>query len=347
MRRDSWFVELLDRLDNVKRELPRVTSGNLAWNTEQAVPGSGSLTWTQTAGLGIDWLNDRIRVTHIDATTDTPMGVFKPSMPGWEVDGPVTRSSIAMSDKTELLNSPLGDWLTLPKGTVVTTKVAEIVRARGGGATLSTDSTELLAKSMSWDPTATWLTVVNNLLKAINYAPLWADMTGRLVVAPFTPIPERLPVATYGAESDHLRLKPQWSDRADLYALPTGVRLYVSRGSSSKGFVGAADLPDAHPLSAASRGGVPYLLTESSDATTRAKAAALAQRRLDEVMQLARTITVTHPVDEVQVGDAVSHGPLGINAVVVQRGVTMGVGAVVSDTIQHTYTGGELPWPTI
>ena len=200
---------------------------------------------------------------------------------------------------------------------------------------------------MSWDPTATWLTVVNDLLKAINYAPLWADMTGRLVVAPFIPIPERLPVATYGAESDHLRLKPQWSDRADLYALPTGVRLYISRGSSSTGFVGAADLPDAHPLSAASRGGVPYLLTESSDATTRAKAAALAQRRLDEVMQLARTITVTHPVDEVQVGDAVSHGPLGINAVVVQRGVTMGVGAVVSDTVQHTYTGGDLPWPTI
>ena len=52
------------------------------------------------------------------------------------------------------------------------------------------------------------------------------------------------------------------------------------------------------------------------------------------------------PAGEVQVGDTVTHGPLGINATVTDRTVTLGTGAVVSDTIQHTSTGGELPWLT-
>lgn len=163
---DSWRVDLLDRLDNVKCELPRLASGQLSWKSDQAVPGSGSITWTRDPGIDIDWLNDRFRVTHIGDHGETPMGVWLPSMPGWDVDGPVTRAPISLSDKVELLNWPIGAWLTLPKGTLVTAKVAEIVRARGGGATQSTDSTEVLTKAMTWEPTATWLTVVNDLLAA-------------------------------------------------------------------------------------------------------------------------------------------------------------------------------------
>lgn len=344
--RDTWRLDLLDRNGNIKCEMPGLTSGSLSWRSDQSVPGSGSITWTRDVGVSIGWLNDRLRITHIGDNGETPMGVWLLSMPGWQTDGPVTRTTIALSDKTALLNAALGQWLTLPKGTVVTTKVAEIVRARGGGATLSTDSTEVLTKSMSWDPSATWLAVVNDLLAAIAYLPLTADMLGRLIVAPYVEPARREPVAVYGGDADQLRLKPQWSDTSSLFSLPTGVRLYVSRGTSGKGFVGAADLPDTHPLSAASRGDVPYLVTESSDATTKAKAAVAARKRLDELMQVTRAITVTHTVDGVQVGDTVTHGPLGINATVTDRTVTLGTGAVVTDTIQHTSTGGELPWLT-
>lgn len=343
-RADMWRVDLLDAQENVKLTLPRVREGKLDWSIFRAVSGGGSLSWTQD-DVPISWLTDRIRITHIDgAGVETPLGVWLPSMPGWDTSPTATTTTVELLDKTELLNSPVGSWVTYPAGTVVTDQVAAIIAARGERHTLITASTATLSTAQSWEPGDTWLTVVNDLLASINYASLWADMDGLLVVAPYVAPGDRLVVATYGGDPGDALMTPEWSDRAEIFALPTGARIYVAGDESTPGLIGAADLPEAHPLSAVSRGRE-ILIADEGEADSQATANALAQRALDDAMRVTRNVEVAHPLDGTQVNDAVHHRPLGLDATITQRSIDMGVGAVVTDTIRHIYTGGELPWP--
>ena len=341
VRRDLWRVELLDDQDRTRRILDGVTGGSLEWSIFSSVSGSGQIGLD--GDQSIDWLRDRIRITHVDGERVTPLGVWLISMPGRTVANGLVRLDVKLSDKTELLNAPVGAWVTFPAGTVVTDAVARIISARGESSVAITPSSEQLGTALSWRPEDTWLKVVNELLGAINYSSIWADMLGRLVVGPYVPLEQRPTVATYGPEASDLDMLPSWSDEADIFGLPTGVRIYVEGSDEVVGFVGSADLPDSSPLSAAALRR-DRLHVESGEATTQAVADAIAARRLDDRLQVTRRVSVGHPMDAVQLRDVVLHRPLGLRAVVVQRKISLSVGAVVEDTIRHIYTGGELPW---
>ena len=345
-RSDSWRVELLDRKDRVKALLPRVRGGKLAWSIFKSVAGSGSIELTRTPAAGIDWLNDRIRITHLAGDVETPMGVWLISVPGWDTDGPVTHTTLALSDKCQALNGPIGAPLTYAAGTVVTDKVLSIIRARGETAISVVPSALTLRTSQSWKAEDTWLTVANDLLKTINYASLRADAAGQLRVEPYVAPADRPIAATYGGDEGDLKMRPAWSDEADIYSLPTGARIQVTGDEATTGMIGKADLPAAHPLSAASRG-TDWLLVEEGEAASQTVANQIAARRLDEAMQVTRRVSVTHPIDGTDLNDVVHHGPLSLDAAIVERQVDLGVGAVVTDAIRHIYTGGDLPWPLV
>lgn len=343
MRSDSWRIELLDRSGHTKGDLPGVASGSLQWSIFRSVQGTGSIELTATPDIEIDWLNDRIRISHIGAGRVTPMGVWLISMPGWKRDGAVTRTSISLADRTEALNTPLGGWSTLPRGTPVVQNVVNIIRRQGEQTVAFTPSAAVSSISMTWQPQDTWLKAANDQLRSIGYQPLWADLDGRLRCEPYIPPGDRPVVATYGGGDDHLRLRPAWEDEADIFRLPTGVRISVAGTDKAPGFVGRADLPREHPLSAHSRGRE-ILLVEQGEAVSQQAADTLAQRRLAETIQVTRRVTITHPIDGTALNDVVLHDPLGLRAAIVERTVKLGVGAVVTSVLRHIHTGGQLPW---
>lgn len=350
--RDRWQVDLLGRDDRVKLPALKWSDGSLEWSLFQAVPGSGQITLTlNQSAEQIDWLHDRIRITHIgEGGVRTPMGVWLLSVTGRDTSGPVTTAPVQLSDKTELLNAPVGDWYTVDAGTTVLDHVIGIVESRGGtvaAAMCPWRSTETLSNPQTWDPAegTTWLQVINDLLGLINYQSLWADMDGNLRLTPYLLPSQRPVVGAYGERATDLLMRPQWGDEAELFAIPTGVRVFVDGDEDTEGFVGSADLPDDHPLSAVSRGRE-VLRVERGEATSQQVADGLAERYLSESTQVLRSVTVTHPVDSTELNDVVLHRPTGLRAAIVNRTVSMGVGAVVQDRIRHIYTSGEeLPWP--
>lgn len=338
-----WSVDLLDRADRKKATLPRVRGGSLDWSTFRAVSGAGSIELTDQPEVDVDWLNDRFRVWwHRDGEARS-MGVYLGQIPGWTQAGPVRQTTITLADKTEVLNSPIGQWLTYPVGTGVVGQVAALIRARGEMSIQVEPSTETLRTALTWEPETTWLSVVNDLLGAINYGSLWCDALGTYRLEPYVAPEARPIVATYGGGVERLRMLGGWSDEADLASLPTGFRVYVAGDDSTPGLIGKADLPDEHPLSAASRGRA-ILTTESGEATSQAIANEIANRRLQESLQVTRRATIIHPIDDVALNDVVAHGPLGFSGAVVQREIRLDIGAVVTDTVRRIYTGGDLPW---
>ena len=340
-RRDSWQVSVLDRDEREKGIHLQARAGRLAWSTFRSVAGAGSLEATNVEG--IDWFTDRIRITHVDGDQATPMGVWLLSTSGREIEGPVARTTLSLSDKTEALNRPLGRFVTYPTGTAVVPAVEAIIRACGETSMALTYSAATTTTALTWEPDATWLKVAGDLLTAIGYGPLRADMLGVLRAGPYLP-PDRRPVrAVYGGESTDLQMRPTWSDEADLAEIPTGVRIIVSGDDKTPGLIGRADHPDAHPFSAASRGGE-RLRVETSEAVDQAAANTIAARFLDESSQVTYRATIAHPIDHTALDDVVHHRPAGLDAAIVERSVDLGVGAVVTDTVRHIYTGGVLPW---
>lgn len=340
-----WSAELLDKRDFAKGDLPQVRGGTLNWSAFRSVPGEGSVEVTLDPELPIDWLADRIRLTHHLGDRERAFGTWLISAPERHHKGPVTHVTIKLADKVELLNSPLGQWYTVPAATVVTDRVDDIIAARAGESPSITPSEATLTTALTWKPDDTWLQVVNDLLRAANYAALWADLTGRLRVEPYVAPGDRSVVATYGFHGEQFYMRDDWTDELPVWDLPTGFAVSTEGDETTAGMAARADLPAAHPLSAASRGRE-VLKVEEAEATSLEVLQGIAQRRLDEQMSVVYRATITHPVDDTELNDAVMHDPAGFRGVIVNREVRVqDIGAIVSDSVRHIWTDMEtLPW---
>ncbi len=339
---EAWRVTVLDELDHFTGKRLKVASGSLEWSQFRAVPGTGTLRVTSSPEE-LDLLNGRLKIDFVREGETIPMGIWLFSASTWDRTSAQTTTELKLADKTELLNAPVGRWLTIGAGTTVTSRVASIVRERGGRAIAVTPSSAKLRTALSWRPDDTWLTVVNDMLRAAAYSALWTDMTGRIRVEPYLEPEERPIVATFGGEPDDALMVPNWSDEAEVHSLPTGFRWIVEGDQNKKGFIGRADLPEHHPLSAASRGRE-ILQTDTGEATSQTEANRIAASRLQDALQVTRRVPIQHPVDTTELGDVVKHRPLDLVGPIVERTIELGIGPVVTDTIRRIYRGGELPW---
>ena len=339
-----WSMDVLDAQERTKGRLGKVLSGELDWSIFRAVPGAGQLDVDIDADTApeVAWLSDRLRIRHHDGATVTDHGIWLPATPGRKRSGQRSTVTLKLLDKVELLNSPVGTYVTYTAGTVVTDAVVAILAARGETRLLLTPSAATLPGPLTWEPDRTWLQVANDLLTAIGYASLAAGLDGRLRVVPYVAPGDRTVVATYGPPSGRPMIE-SWTDEASLWEVPTGVRIIVAGNETTPGLIGSADLPATSPWSADSIGR-DKLHVEDGEAVDQTTADALAQRRLLDRLQVTRRVTIEHPLDDVEVDQVVTHGPLGVTGNVVARKLRLGLGAVVEDTIRHIYTGGAMPW---
>lgn len=350
-RAEWWTADLLDASDNRLGRLLRIRGGSLEWSIFRSVKGSGllDLTADPPADIQPSWLGaDRVRIEHHAGNPDgdyatRPFGIWIATRPSREHDGAVERSTLALVDKTHLLNQPTGRWVTYPAGTPVVSTVRGIIAARNAGPAVVEDSGETLRAPLNFDPQGvTWLQICNDLLRAIGYDPLTADMDGSLVSGPYVAPDDRELVETYGAGAG--LMLPRWTDDADASDVPNVVHVYAPGDDVTPGLVGSASNDNPlDPLSTFNRGEI-VAPVEQVEATSQAAVDAIARQRLAELSQVTRRATITHPVDHVRLNDLVRHLPGGFSGTVVQRSVQLGIGPVVQDTIRRIYTGGDLPW---
>lgn len=345
---EYWQVDLLDSQDHAKGRFPQVAGGSLDWSIFKAIGGSGKIEFTDKPDFSVNWFTDRLAITHVNesaAQPIQPMGIWLFAKPEKNYKQGITKAPLALLDKCELYSSEIGQWLTIPAGTVVTDKVYELLTTKAVGVSVSlTASTKTLSIALSWEPTDTWLTVINGLLKAIDYGSLWVDLLGRFRVAPYI-LPEKRPIrVTYGSAPGNLKLRDEWDDSLPLSDIPTGVVAFSKGDENTAGLRARVDLPDNHPLSAVSRGRE-KIKSINVEAVDQAAIDGLAARGLAEAVQAIRRSTILHPVNATEMNEVVRHGPLNYHGPIVERNVTLGLGAVVKDTIRRIYTeDDDLPW---
>lgn len=136
--------------------------------------------------LPIDWLNDEIRPVMAINGTEYPLGVYVPTKPQENTDGPVESVSISAYDRCQkVARTNSEDLLFWPSGTPYLDAVEQLLTASGIRTTFKTPSSEVFATAREeWKVGTSYLDIVNQLLGEISYNPLWFNQDGAAVLEP-------------------------------------------------------------------------------------------------------------------------------------------------------------------
>lgn len=181
--------ELLDRdlrlVEDISGDLLPGGS-SLAWSAD-AVP---FLTCQLTLSRELQWGTDLVRVyrtlTAGGVTARFNRGVFCLATPQRPLGEDTTTFQVTGYDRLYLLLREVGDTYSVSAGSGYLAAIADVIDAAGltGVQIDGTAADKTLPKDMVWPLVASagsptlWLDIVNTLLRAVAYDPLWCDENG-------------------------------------------------------------------------------------------------------------------------------------------------------------------------
>ena len=133
-----------------------------------------------------NWLTDEIRPVLIIDGTEHSLGVFVPTKPEDQTEGPLKSVSVSAYDRTQkVYQTNSKDLLFWPSGTPRLDAVEQLLTAAGVETIFKTPNASTFTEDREDWPIATpSLDVVNQLLGEINYNSLWFDASGAAVLEP-------------------------------------------------------------------------------------------------------------------------------------------------------------------
>jgi hypothetical protein len=310
----SW-IDVLDTDDNLLYTLPHeglsVTGGDITKSTSQTVRGQGSIDLYGT----VDLLSVRFRPWREVDENSWSLGIFVPETPDTGWSGLGASRSVGILDKLTLLDrAKRMDEYALPIGTVVTDAVRDLIEWAGASATGITDMDSTLRTAVTWDRGASVLSIINDLLDAINCFSLWVDGSGRYQVTPYV-APSSRPIVAEFIHGENATFIDEWTESRDLASVPNHFAAYTSGDDETEGLFAEAynDNPD-DPLSTLYRG-IVSADPETVETTDQATLDSYVARRLIEVGTVTRTVEIEHVPMNLNLNDAVvfTHPASGID----------------------------------
>ncbi len=192
----SFGVELLDASLTVVSDITAdMAGGTVHRNNTAAVHGTVDLSISRELAWGRDRVRPYMLVSSASAGVSGcrfNLGVYLLTTPVTPLaETPVTYT-VTGFDQLYLLQSYVGDSYALAAGAPVLSSVRAALTAAGITAPVVLDTTAasaVLAAPMTFPMTssgsASWLTIVNRLLKAIVYRPIWVDENGTFRSDPY------------------------------------------------------------------------------------------------------------------------------------------------------------------
>lgn len=322
-RTHRFRYELLDVDDQIIGALDGVTGGSLDWSAATTVRSGGSLDVVDVDG--IDWLHARVRVWRSVGDREWSRGIFVPAAPvaRW-VDG-VRSWTVELLGKLTLLDRDVQDgWTTVPKGTVITTRVRALLAAAGHTRVAVTDSDATTRSDLVWEPGTTRLRIINDLLEAAGYWSLGVDHDGTFLAAPYVRPADRSPRYDLLDDARGIVVDDFTAER-DVYSIPNRVVVTSAATGEDPALVASAQNVDpASPYSIPARGMVVPHVEEGVEVTSQAVLDAYARRRLVELASAGANLSVQHAPIPLDLNDAVRfrRGPAGIDGRYTVQGMT-------------------------
>lgn len=248
----------LSKTNGLLGEFPGVMRGSVNHRGLADIKRTGRFTIEHSDE--VDWLNDRIRpwvqLQMPDGEwIEWPQGLFLLSSPVKSVDnsGLAVRQIDAYDQTVMLINDKVTDRYHAAAGAVVTTAVRTVLSSARIANISVTPSDKILPAAMEWEPGTRKLTIVNQLLSAINYQSVWFDSSGSAVCQPYIAPSETAPGWDY---YDDVRsvIVPGAELHAELFDVPNRWVLYVSNPERDPLRSEYTNISPTSPTSTVSRG---------------------------------------------------------------------------------------------
>jgi hypothetical protein len=253
-------IELLDMFDNFVADISDdlSTDGYITHDSNAVLQSTLSCNLSQE----LVWGRDRLRPyvvcsSHLLGISDARfnLGIFIATSPTrslgeYDAAEGVEISSWAVTgwDKLFILNQPVGDSVIAGQGANVLLQVTNLINAAtNNDPKISLDGTmgsALLAADKVWPASAsssstTYLSIINELLAAINYIPLWVDQDGYFRSGPYIDPATATPEWTFNVQdAERNIIADPRSVTKDTWGVPNWWR-FVQNGLSAAPAEGA------------------------------------------------------------------------------------------------------------
>ena len=187
----TYRYDLLDKDENFKKTLTNISinKNSISFSGFIDVKRTGTVNLT---GLDpdIDFINDRIKiyVTLNDGMNNLtyPLGIYLLSSPVKVlITKDVYNYQVNIYSKTQILiEDKVIARFVIKKGKVYTNVIQELLIGTGIGNIEVTNSGLAANRSFSYDAGSSKLFIINELLKQINYYPIYTDNDGSVIIKP-------------------------------------------------------------------------------------------------------------------------------------------------------------------
>lgn len=306
-------ADILYRDQTVKYpDFQGITGGHITRSASTRMRSSGSIEMINT-GQDIDWLNDRLFLAYCytvgGVDRELPLGVLTLANPtednfeDFEGEGKGDRLTVTASSPLQTLDMDAFETtFSVPQGANALATAVGIIQDAGEFAISATPSNKTLSGMLVWDPGTSKLTIVNELLAAINYWGLSVNRQGSLVLAPYVDPGSRNTVFEFRSGLDSIRT-PNRTRSVDMSAVCNKVILVAqpeySGGDLAPALVGVAtNMDPKSPVSRPSLGRFIAYTKTGVEATDQATLNDLAMRELKSRSAPTVELQVEHvPVD--------------------------------------------------
>lgn len=295
----GFGVELINLDLSVEKDISAdVSACTVSRNNLDELHGSATFAMSQPLDWGNSIVHPYYTMTGPVSSTATTLTTVRFYLGAFFVDTP--QENLAESPPTfdatgydilSILDDPIGEAYSVDTGVSPLERIEEILLGRGvtqyqidqdrAGATV--------ASPMVWtlDDDATWLLVVNALLKQVGYQGIWTDWNGVFRCGTYTTPADRSSEWTFGADVATTLLTQRRTRQRDFYNAPNRWVFYRSGSTDDAAPTAGAGLYEyvnqsVGETSVEARGGRTITKVESIDAADQTALVAAAQQTIDK-----------------------------------------------------------------
>lgn len=223
----SAGLELLDSTDTLIKDISDdFLGGSVSHNNTSRIHGSAKLR----IAAPYNWNNQRLRpyVTLTDSVSGDSyrwdLGIYLPETPRRSIGLTPAIFDIEAYGKLIILDTPYGSTYRVAAGAGYIATIETILSSLGLSSTLDqTAAASTLPAERIWplDEKVTYLSIINDLLAAIGYNPLYADRSGAYRSEPYVAPSGRSPIFTYSTSADDsVVVLGGLEEESDLFDIP-------------------------------------------------------------------------------------------------------------------------------
>lgn len=182
---------------------------------------------------GVQRVQPYIKIVDEDGNNFTwNLGVFILGTPNKELGKTTITWDVDCYGKLDVLDTPVGKSYYLSSGSPYVQAVKDILTVLGETRYNISDikAATVISQTRTWpldDGSTTWLLVVNDLLKAINYQGIWVDRDGVYRSDPYIMSKDRTPVWVYDANIVNTIVGNERTIVRDFYKAPNRWIFYI------------------------------------------------------------------------------------------------------------------------